>query len=339
LVPTHFRGTAVSLFNMGAGGLGNPVSFAFAFLILGTFGEFFGGVENSWRWFFALLALPALLALYLRRHLPESPRFLMSKGRIDEANRTLSIIASGRLNPKGLKVTAYLKGSPDQRQQKQAPGQNRAQFADVFRGRLLRNTTTVGISSFMSFGAQIAVLTLMPTILVSRGYSISNSLGFTTVMQLGSLLGTVLAAYLNYRFPRRLMAMLSGLLAAVFAIAFGLWATTISTILVFGFLFNFFVLYANTTIWSWAPELYPTRIRATGTSIIVNAGMLGQAAMPAIAGVLFSSFGIYTLFGVVAAMFGVLMILVYFAPETFGQNLEELYAEDSSMNAAAFAAE
>lgn len=51
---------------------------------------------------------PALLVLYTRRHMPETPRYLVSKARTADANRSLSVLASGRMNPRGLVVTDYL---------------------------------------------------------------------------------------------------------------------------------------------------------------------------------------------------------------------------------------
>jgi MFS family permease len=327
LMPTKFRGTAVSLFNMGAGGLGNPVAFLFGALIIGVVGPALGGMDNAWRWYFGLLALPALLVLYIRRNLPETPRFLVSKGRIPEANEALSQLASGRLSKKDLTVTQYLDESAGQDFATATPQTAGSGVRDVFRGRLLVNTVTIGLGAFMSFGGQLAALTIIPIILVSRGYSIGNSLAFTAVMQGGALLGTIAAAYLNHRLPRRMVVVPAAIMAGIFGVVFALLGTTIPTIIIFGFIFNFFVLLSNTTLWAWAPEVYPTRVRATGTGIIVNTGLAGQAVMPPVAAVLFSSFGIYVMFAVVAAMYVILAVLALFAPETFGRDLEELHGE------------
>jgi MFS family permease len=327
LMPTKFRGTAVSLFNMGAGGLGNPAAFAFGSLIIGVLGPVLGGMGGSWRWYFGLLALPALIVLYVRRHLPETPRFLVSKGRISEANRALSVLASGHLNAKNLTVTKYLDESAKTDVATGASHAGGYDIKDVFRGRLRVNTVTLGLGAFMSFGGQLVALTMIPIILVSRGYSIGNSLGFTAVMQGGALLGTVVAAYLNHRLPRRLVVVPAAILAGIFGVVFALLGTTIATIIVFGFIFNFFVLLCNTTLWAWAPEVYPTRVRATGTGIIVNTGLAGQAVMPPVAAVLLSASGIFVMFALVAAMYAVLAVLAFFAPETFGRDLEELHGE------------
>lgn len=322
LTPTSFRASAVSLFNVGSGGLGNPAAFGFGVVVLGVLGPFFGGSHGSWRWFFGLLILPALLVLFYRRYLPETPRYLLLRGRVDEANRTLSILASGRLNPKGLHVRSYL--SPDA---KLASSRSRVPLAEVFHGQLLRSTITVGVSSWMTFGAQIVVLTLMPTILVARGYSITSSLVFTMVMNLGSLLGAVAAAYLNSRVPRRVVVFIGAVLAFLSALAFGFLANGVGLILALGALFQFFVLLLNTTVWTWGPELYPTRVRAFGCGIVTNLGLAAGAVMPTIAGIIFDGSGIVGIFVLIAGMYVVMAVLALLAPETHGRSLEELHGE------------
>lgn len=326
LTPTSFRGRAVSLFNFGAGGLGNVLAFLFGALIMGTLAPMLGGDEVAWRWYYGLLAIPALLVFVIRRIIPETPRYYVSKGDIEGANRSLSRIASGNLS-KDCPVTDYL--SPDAVDENASgkKGSMLKEFAGVFSGKYLRNTLTVGIGSFLSFGGQVGILTLMPIILVSRGYDIAGSLGFTAVMQLGCVLGTVLASYINAKVGRRTVMSVCGVLAGLSGLGFALFGTTLPGILIFGFLFNFFVLTCNTTVWAWAPELYPTSIRGTGTGVIVNSGMLGQAVMPVVATAIYSTFGLTALFGVVFAMYVLLAILARIAPETLGKNLEALHGE------------
>jgi putative MFS transporter len=319
---TKFRASAVSLFNVGAAGLGNPLAYGFGVLVLGVFGATLGGESGSWRWFFGLLALPALLVLWVRRFLPETPRYLVSKGRIDEANRSLSVVASGRLNPKGLTVTNYLSQHATASLQTE-----RVRLIEVFQGKLLRNTLTVGFGAWMSFGAQLSILTLMPIVLVSRGYDITGSLTFTMVMNLGGLLGTLTACLLNYRARRRMVVIPGAVLACVFAFVFGFAANGTAQILIFGATFLFFVYMLNTTIWAWAPELYPTRVRAFGASVIVNLGLLAGAVMAPIAGALFESSGLVGLFSLVAVMYLLLAVLALLAPETHGKTLEAIHGE------------
>lgn len=328
-VPTRYRGVAVSLFNMGAGGLGNIVSFIFATIVIGVFGPTLDSLGGSWRWYFGFLALPALLVLYMRRRLPETPRFLLGQGRVSEANRSLSILKSGRLNPKGLRIEQFVAETDAMALEKPKEVRGKSAGRAVFSKPLLRGTLTVGIGSFMSFGGQIGVLTVMPIILVNRGMSITNSLLFTAIMQAGAFLGTVAASYTNLNFPRRHVVAAAALLSAIFGLCFGYFGVTTANVLIFGFLFNFFVLISNTTLWAWAPELFPTKVRGLGTGVTVNTGLAGQAIVPLISASVLGALGVTVMFIVVAVMYVILVGLALIAPETAGIDLEVLHGEIS----------
>ncbi|MFM0054097.1 MFS transporter [Paraburkholderia phytofirmans] len=311
-----FRGTAVGLVNVGAGGLGNFLAPAFGLLVFAIF----PGVDG-WRWLFACLVLPALLGAFYRRLIPETPRFLLSKGRIAETNHVLSTLASGKLSGTA-PVTAYISGDD-----LSDPATSRANVLDIFRGKLLRRTASVGIAIWMTYGAQISVLTLMPTILVAQGYTITRSLVYTLIMQGGSFAGTLAASLLGYHLPRKRVLTIGAVLACLAALAFGFLAKNIVLVLACGALFQFFVLMLNTTIWIYAPELFPTRVRAFGTSFILATGTTAGALMPLISGRMFDTSGVAGVFGMIAVMYAIFTACIQLAPETYGHRLDETAAE------------
>ena len=99
MVATRHRGTLVAALNIGSGGVGQLPLLRPVLPAARPAGAGLGGDDLVWRWTFVFLALPALLVVLYRRRLPESPRFLLSKGRIDEANRSLAILISDSLTP------------------------------------------------------------------------------------------------------------------------------------------------------------------------------------------------------------------------------------------------
>ena len=317
----RFRGTAVGMINVGGGGLGNMLAPAFA---LGVFALFPG--ENAWRWLFGCLVLPALFIVFYRRYVPETPRFLLSQGKVDEANKVLSMLAAGKLANGQFPIHAYVTASADTRTGN-AP---RSSFLDIFRGGLARRTVAVGVASWMTFGAQLSVLTLMPTILVAQGYSITKSFTFTIIMQSGSLLGALAASSLGYYFPRKRVLTAGAIAACLAGLAFGNLTSNVAMVLVCGALFQFCVLTLNTTIWIFAPELYPTRVRGLGTSFLLALGTVGGALSQVLAGKMFDLHGVAGMFGMIAAMYFIFAIAVQFAPETFGKSIEAGADEDNT---------
>jgi MFS family permease len=332
MVGTRYRGTVSASLNIGSGGVGNFVAFGLFLLVLGPLNDVLGGTSTSWRWLFVILAVPALLVVAFRRYLPESPRFLLSHGRVEEANAVLTRLASGQLShrPTPDEVTPYLTADdiPD------TVGQ-RVPLAELATPTSLRRTAAIGVASWMSFGAQITLLVLMPSILVAQGYSLTSSLAFTMVMNFGSLLGACASAYLAGRVPRKTVVISAAVLGCLAAVAFALFAHGAALILVLGAIFQFFALLLNTTLAAWSPELYPTGVRALGTSIVNGIGNVSGAVMPLVAVALFAAGGIVGIFIMLAVMYVLLAVSAIFAPETYRASLEDLNQEDALTPAAA----
>jgi putative MFS transporter len=319
MVATRQRGALVATLNIGSGGLGNFLSYGLFFLLLGPLAPALGGDHVVWRWTFLLLAAPALLVVLYRRLLPETPRFLLSKGRIDEANRSLAILTSDSLRhpvaatPSGPLTVEDIPA----RQLGSSP-------AAVFAREVLPRTLAIGAASWMAFGAQVTLNFLMPTLLVEHGYSISQSLLFTMIMNVGSLLGACAAALLAGRVGRRRAVGGAGVLGCLTAVAFAMFGETTAVILVLGALFQFFTMITNTTLAVWSPELYPTAIRGSGTSIVNGIGNIAGAVMPFLAVALFGHFGLAGVFSMVAVMYALLVLASRFAPETRSRTLEQI---------------
>jgi putative MFS transporter len=324
MVATRYRGSVAASLNIGSGGVGNFVAFGLFAIVLGPLDDALGGTDTSWRWLFVLLALPAVLVVVFRRYLPESPRFLMAQGRLQEANRTLTVLASGHLRRRvaDTDIVQYLTEADRDADAAARPGDPRA----LFTARSLRRTAAIGIASWMAFGAQVTLLVLMPSILVAQGYSLTSSLTFTMIMNLGSLLGACAAAALARRVPRRVVVVGAAVLGGIAAVAFAVFATGVTLILLLGAIFQFFALTLNTTLAAWSPELYPTEVRALGTSLVNGIGNVAGAVMPLLAVPVFALAGTAGMFTMLAVMYVLLAAAAHSAPETYTLSLEQINA-------------
>ncbi|MET0453344.1 MAG: MFS transporter [Mycobacterium sp.] len=317
IVATRHRGTLLATLNISSGGIGNIASFGFFWLVLGPLNGVLGGNDTAWRWTYVLLAIPALLVVFFRRYLPESPRFLLSKGRIEDANKSLTRLDAGSI--KGLRkpgITKHYVTEAD------IPVPVKSSYANVFKGENLKRTIAIGAASWMSFGAQVTLLFLMPILLVSRGYSLSDSLAFTMIMNIGSLFGACAASYLAGKAPRRLTVTVAAVLGCISAICFATFANSTALILVLGMIFQFFTMLLNTMLSVWSPELFPTSVRAMGTSVVNGIGNVAGAVMPFAALFFFDRAGVPGVFAMIAIMYGLLVVAARFGPETFGKPLE-----------------
>jgi putative MFS transporter len=310
------RGTAVGLINVAAAGLGNMLAPLFGVIVFAVFSG-----DDAWRWLFGLLVLPALAVVVYRRALPETPRFLAARGRIAEANTVVNRLAQRRLRGPLDGEVAYL-DAPEGREEDAAPTKA-PRWTELFSARHRRTTIALGIAVCMSYAAQISMLTLIPLILTDRGFDITSALWYTLVMQSGSLVGALTAALVARRLPRKLTLTVAALLGVGAGLGFGFLGTTVALVLVFGFLFNFSVIVLNTTIWLFAPEQYPTRIRGLGTSVILALGSLSGGLFPLIAGAVLDAAGVGGMFATLAALFAMCAIAVQFPPETVGRPMAE----------------
>jgi len=308
------RGTAVGLINVAAAGLGNMLAPLFGVIVFTVFTG-----DDRWRWLFGLLVIPALAVVVYRRALPETPRYLAARGRVAEANTVVNRLAQGRLHRPLTEEVDYLGAAET------APIAAAAtpRWTELFGRRHRRTTIALGVAVCMSYAAQISMLTLIPLILTSRGFDITSALWYTLVMQSGSLVGALVAALAARRLPRKLTLTVAAILGVGAGLGFGFLGTTVALVLMFGFLFNFSVIVLNTTIWLFAPEQYPTRIRGLGTSVILALGSLSGGLFPLLAGAVLDASGVGGMFALLAGLFAICAIAVQFPRETVGRPMAE----------------
>lgn len=326
IMPTRRRASAVASLNAISGGLGNLIAPAYAWLILVGLGDFFGGVTESWRWLFGLLLIPAVLVVFIRRGMPESPRYLLARGDVAGANRSLAALSRGSVPDSEILIHDLNDAVVHDVQAEPR------RLAEIFQIPLLRRTITASGAYFMVVGAQMSLVTLMPTFLVARGSTLGQSLVYTLIMQTGSLAGALAAMY-TQRWPRRRVLVIAAILGCTVGVAFGLSASNDGLVLLFGSLFQFFTLLVTTTIWSWAPELFPTRVRGFGVSFVKGTGGVGIIAIPPLIAVVFGIGGLGGVFLVMAAMFACIAVFGVLGVETRGASLEEVNEARSEIDA------
>jgi len=318
-VSTKARGSSVAVVNIAAGGLGIFLSAALSFLILGPLSAPLGGEEVAWRWVLGILAVPALLLWVYRLYIPESPRYLLSRGRVGELNKVLSLLRWRTLRETKLpEVEQYFSHRGE------SELEEKTRLREIFEGYLARRTIGLWTISWMTFGAQVAITVFFPTVLVSQGYTVANSLFFTMIINVGGLVGAILASYFAAKLPRRWVLGFGALIAVGVAVLYAVVKSTELIILV-GALMQLMFIFLNTTTWLYAPELYPTRVRAFGTGASVVVALISASVMPYVAGRIFDVADVVGLFGMVAVMYFIMSAAVFLMNvETKDKSLEEV---------------
>lgn len=278
----------------------------------------------GWRVAFWVGAIPALYAAYLRKAVPESPRYLESAGRWQEAEEIVGVMEQQA----GVSSKAASKGERTRGAIPQQSNPGRLSLLDLWSGQFARSTFVLWVLWFgINFGYYGFVL-WTPSLLVGKGFDLVQGFGFTLIMCLAQLPGYYSAAYLVERIGRKQVLAVYFAGTAVAAWLFGHGAST-TEILLYGCLLYFFSLGAWGCVYAYTPEVYPTRARATGAGWATAFGRIGAFAAPFIVPVLYKHYGSvagYTyVFVVLTSVFALVAIVVsVFGIETKGRTLEEI---------------
>lgn len=169
----------------------------------------------GWRWVFGVGSLGGAIVWALRSRLPESPRWLESVGRRAEADRIVTAMEEdAQLHPRGDDLPPP-DGEPATRQ---ARVPLRVLFSPEYRGRTMMLWVFQVFQSVGYYGFG----TLVPMVLVAKGFSVVSSLTYTSLVFLGYPLGSALSIPIVERVERRWLIVGSALLMAVFGLGLGL---------------------------------------------------------------------------------------------------------------------
>ncbi|QNN54386.1 MFS transporter [Nocardioides mesophilus] len=265
--------------------------------------------DAGWRWALALGAAPAVYSVVVRLGLPESARFLEGRGRVDEAEAVVRRFerAAGVPTPTGPPPAPAAAG--------------RAGPGELFAPGNRRWTVSLWVVWFAVNFSYYGAFIWLPTLLVASGMDLVRSFGFTLVITLAQLPGYAAAAVLVERWGRRptLSTFLAG--SAVSAVLFGV-ADTESSALLSGMALSFFNLGAWGALYALTPEVYPTRLRATGAGWAAGFGRIASILAPLSVPWLRGSGGAALTFTVFAAFFAVGATAVWGLPERRGRSLD-----------------
>jgi putative MFS transporter len=301
--------------------------FALGYQFLFTIGLLFTGIAGvwivptfGWQWMFIIGALPALVALPLRWMLPESPRWLASRGRFKEANEVLNRIEA-EISRNGTQPLPPIPADVPMVK----PSETR--FSALLKGMYLKRSLTVWAIWFCSYSVVYGLSTWMPSIFRTvYKVDVQQSVNIGFMLSIAGVLGALVAVSTIDFVGRKPLFTAGQLLSAVplliLASSAGLALGTVQALVIASF---FFITWLAISLSTYTAELYPTEMRALGCGV-GNAWLrLASVIGPYLVGALLPAFGInavYLMFGSFAVIGGIVTLL--FALETRGRVLEEL---------------
>ncbi|MDT9687255.1 MFS transporter [Streptomyces sp. P9(2023)] len=274
----------------------------------------------GWRAMFVIGTLPVLIAAALPRHVEESPRWLLARGRTQEAEEAIARIEAQVARSTAEPLPAPAAGIPEDSSQG-------GRLRDLFRGRYLRRTAVLSGLWFVAYYVNHGISTWLPSLYTKQfGLDLTTALVYTLLSNLTGLVGTFVVALLIDRIGRRaaLTAALLGGAVSLGALALA-GASSGGQVAVFASCTTFFLYAINAGLYLYSPELYPTANRAKGAAFGGLWNRLGVILGPVTVGAIIGAGGSLSLvFAQLALVAAVGAVIARFAVETKGRTLEEL---------------
>jgi MFS transporter, putative metabolite:H+ symporter len=264
-----------------------PATTLLGSIIIPTFG---------WRPVFLIAGIGALVVWYLRKSMPESPRWLESKRRFAQAEELMTIIEGESTNlglpPIPKEATTIV---------------NNLNALDLFRATLLPRLLVGSIGLIVVNTLIFGFVTWLPTFFVHQGLTLTRSFSYTLMISLAAPIGCVIGAFAADRIGRRPTIIGASLLAIVFG---ALYPNMMQPLLLVGtgfcLLLAIYVLVAL-LYGVYTPELFPTELRLRANGICNMLGRGATIVSPFIVVALFKAYGVA---GVTSFMIGLLIVLI-----------------------------
>jgi SP family galactose:H+ symporter-like MFS transporter len=303
MAPKDRRGAIVSL---------NQFCITFGILLSYIVDYFLTGVRGDWRWMLGAGAVPGLILFLGMLALPESPRWLAGKGRMQEARHALQRMRAGDVEPELAEL-----------QRDSLKHKGGTPWSALLSGKA-RRPMVIGVSLavFQQVTGINTVIYYAPSIFQSAGLSSASvSILATAGVGLVNVIMTVVAMNLLDRVGRRALLLwgLAGMIAMPVAII------TVAAVATY---VGFFAIGLGPVFWLLISEIFPLAVRGRGMSVAAVANWGSNFVVTLLFPGVVAALGSSAAFAIFAVLSAGAFIYTYFqVPETSGKSLEDIEAQ------------
>jgi MFS transporter, putative metabolite:H+ symporter len=310
LIPSRERGRAYAV-NQFITFSVVPVIAFLAFILKGT--QPLG--LDYWRVVVLIGSVGAIVVWFVRRRIPESPRWLVRQGRLDEAEA----IVAGIERQVAAETGAPLPVPP----QVEAEKEGRGSLREIFGPLYLRRTISLSIFNMAQVIGFYGFAAWVPTLLISRGIHVTASLQYAFIIAIANPFGPLLGTWFADKLERKTQVV-GGLLTMGVVIALFSQASAPWLLIVLGVLFTLAANIMSYAYHGYQAEVYPTRVRARAIGFVYSWSRLAAAFAGLAIGVLLHNYGVpgVAAFIAISMVVGICMILL--GPSTKGLTLEKI---------------
>jgi putative MFS transporter len=310
-MPKHLRGRAFAI-NQVVQFSAVPVVALTAWLLVprAPFGV------DGWRWVVLIGSASAIVVWFIRRVIPESPRWLIARGRLTEGEQVTAMIEQ-RVLESG--ATLSVPQPPPL-----AASGGRIDFMDIFRAPYGSRTLMLMVFNFAQTIGYYGFASWVPTLLISAGITTTASLGYSFAIALSAPLGPLLIARFADGMDRKWQIVWSASLIAVLGLLFAR-QTGAAGLVGFGVLLTCVNNWMSVAFHAYQPELFPTQVRAQAVGFVYSWSRFSAIFTSLMIGFLLNHFGVNGVFVFIAVAMAVAALSIgLFGPRTNGLALEAI---------------
>jgi putative MFS transporter len=274
--------------------------------------------DYSWRILFWIMGVAGLIVWVVRFRVPESPRWLESRGRTDEAAEVIS----------GIEDRVARDHDPDgwEPPRQPEPGEvavaRQSRFLDIFAPDLRRRTIMMLVFQFFQSGIFYGFVSLAPEFLLHKGISLVHSLLFSFIIYAGFFVGSVFNVFIIDRVERKWGIVGCAVIAGIFGTAFAVVANDVATVIL-GFLTTFVLWQFSNFLHTYQAEIFPTRVRSTAAGTVYSVSRISTSLIVLMITTVFLPHGLIATFAVI----WLFIIIVAIDIGVFGPKVSQLRVE------------
>jgi putative MFS transporter len=268
---------------------------------------------DGWRWVVLFGSVGAIFVWFIRQRIPESPRWLIAQGKLEEAERVTSEVER--------RVSEEL-GTPLPPPKVETAAEQRGSFLEIFDSTYGPRTFMLMVFHFFQTIGYYGFASWVPTLLIANGIGITSSLQFSFVIAISSPFGPLLATSVADKFERKWQIVISAIFIAIFGLLFSRQSDPF-WLIVFGVLLTCANNWMSVGFHTYQAELFPTRIRARAVGFVYSWSRLSAVFTSLMIGFFLRDFGVPGVFTFIgASMLVVVLSIGIFGPRTRNLALE-----------------
>lgn len=275
-------------------------------------------LTGGWRWMYGIGAILALVGILMRLGIPESPRWLISRGRLPQADAIVSDM-EGRASRSMGTLPPVPEVIPVPPQPKAAP------FSEILKNSLYRSRTILFfVVWFLGYMTIYTIAAGATVVLAAVGFPFPENNIIVAVGIVGFVLAGIFAAFFGDKMERKKWLPISALITLVgcLLVAFGVSNFNIAVT-------GITLIFLGMDLWvpityTWAAESFPTRARATGFAFADGGGHIGGGIGLIIVAALTSTLPVIGVMLTIAGFQIVSSIVAQAGPKTLNKRLDEI---------------